>query len=87
MTHTVTIPVELPSEALVCSNEAPQEVGIHLRLLWLLEQVRTGHLSTGKAAELLGLTISDFMKSMAAHGIAHPNYSVDDLRREFGLIG
>jgi predicted HTH domain antitoxin len=87
MAHTVTIPVEVPSEALACSNEAPQEVGVHLRLLWLLEQVRTGNLSTGKAAELLGLPIADFMTTMAAHGIPHPNYSVDDLRREVGLVG
>ena len=87
MAQTVTIPVEVPTEALACSNEAPQEVSIHLRLLWLLEQVRTGHLSIGKAAELLGMSISDFMDTMAAHGIPHPNYSVDDLRREVGLAG
>jgi predicted HTH domain antitoxin len=87
MAHTVTIPVEVPSEALACTDEAPQAVGIHLRLLWLLEQVRTGHLSTGKAAELLGLSITEFMSTMAAHGIPHPNYSVDDLRREVGLVG
>jgi predicted HTH domain antitoxin len=87
MAHTVTIPVEVPAEALAFSNEAPQEVGVHLRLLWLLEQVRIGHLSTGKAAELLGLTISDFMTTMAAHCIPHPNFSVDDLRREVGLVG
>jgi predicted HTH domain antitoxin len=85
MAHTVTISVEIPSEALACSHQTPQEVGVHLRLLWLLDQVRIGHLSTGKAAELLGLTISDFMATMAAHGIPHPNYSVDDLVREVGL--
>jgi predicted HTH domain antitoxin len=87
MARTVTIPVDIPSEALACSHEAHQEVGIQLRLLWLLEQVRTGLLSTGKAAELLGLTVYGFMATMAAHGSPHPNYSIDDLRREGGLAG
>lgn len=86
MAQTVIIAVEIPVEALACSNEAPHQVSVHLRQLWLLEQVRTSRLSTGKAAELLGVSIADFMATMASHGIPHPNYSVHDLRREVGLV-
>jgi predicted HTH domain antitoxin len=83
----VTIPVEVPSEALKLSNESPEEARTHLLLLWLLDQARCGHLSIGKAAELLGIPVVDVMALMASHGIPHPNYTVDDLRREVGLAG
>jgi hypothetical protein len=86
MAPRVTIPVELPKDVLSLCPDAAQ-LGHDMVLLWLLDQVRIGHLSTGRAAELLQLPVAGVIDLMHDHGIPHPNYSVDDLRREVGLAG
>jgi hypothetical protein len=86
MVPRVTIPVELPQDALALCPDAAQ-VGHDMALLWFLDQVRTGRLSTGRAAELLQQPVAVVIDLLHAHGIPHPNYSVADLRREVGLAG
>ena len=86
MPANVTIPVALPADALgLCSD--PDQVGHEMAELWLLDHVRLGHLSAGRAAELLQISVTTLISRMADHGIPYPNYSVDDLRREVGLPG
>lgn len=53
-----------------------------MRELWVLEQVRTGRISTGKGAELCGLPRAAFMLLMGDHGIPVINYPVEDFEEE-----
>lgn len=82
MIARVTIPVDVPEEAIALSRESADQVRDHLRTLWILDLIRKGRISTGKAAELLALPVASMMELMAANGLPHPNYSVADLRRE-----
>ena len=86
MAPHITIPVELPQDALTLCPDA-EKLGHEMALLWLLDQVRLGHLSTGRTAELLQIPVAAVIELLHGHGIPHPNYSVDDLRREVGLAG
>ncbi len=86
MAPRVTIPIELPQDVLSLCPDAVQ-LGHDMVLLWLLDQVRLGNLSTGRASELLQVPLAAVIDLMHGHGIPFPNYSVDDLRREVGLAG
>jgi predicted HTH domain antitoxin len=85
MASRVTIPVELPQDVLsLCPDK--EQLGHDMALLWFLDQVRAGHLSIGRAAELLQLPTAAVMDLMHSHGLPYPNYSAEDLQRELDGI-
>lgn len=53
-----------------------------MRLLWLLEEVRSRRLGFGKAAELAGLPFAQFLLLMGKHYITPFDYDEDELTRE-----
>jgi predicted HTH domain antitoxin len=55
-----------------------------MRLLWFLEEVRLRRLGFGKAAELSGLPVAQFLLLMGKHQISPFNYDEDELARELG---
>lgn len=76
------IVVDLPDEAFQHRSWDPQEIAGELRLLWLLEEVRSRRLGFGKAAELAGLPLSQFLLLMGKHHITPFDYDEDELARE-----
>jgi len=86
MARQITIPAELPQDVLGLCPDAAQ-VGRDMALLRFLDQVRTGHVSTGRVAKLLQQPIAAVIDLLHRHGIPHPSDSIDDLRRESGLAG
>jgi predicted HTH domain antitoxin len=76
--------VELPAEAAQVDGRAPDAIAADLRLLWVLDRVRTGRISIGKAAELASMNRWDFMRVMGEHEIPVINYPPEDLARELG---
>jgi len=55
-----------------------------MRLLWFLEEVRSRRLGFGKAAELAGLPIAQFLLLMGKHQISPFDYDEGELARELG---
>jgi predicted HTH domain antitoxin len=55
-----------------------------MRVLWLLEEVRGRRLGHGKAAELAGVPLSDFLLLMGRHHITPFDFDDDELARELG---
>jgi predicted HTH domain antitoxin len=78
------IQVELPEEAFRGRTPDIREVAQELRLLWLLEEVRTRRLGFGKAAELAGLPQARFLDLMGQHSISPFDYDAEELAREVG---
>lgn len=74
---TLTIEVELPRDVLVALNITASEAGQVAKELVVLELFREGEISGGKAAEILGLTKSQFITLLAARGV--PYLDVDGL--------
>ena len=52
------------------------------KLLWILEEVRSRRLGFGKAAELSGLPLAQFLLLMGKHQISPFDYDEDELARE-----
>jgi predicted HTH domain antitoxin len=76
--------VELPEEAFRHRTWHPQEVAREMRLLWFLEEVRSRRLGFGKAAELSGLPVDQFLLLMGKHQISPFDYDEGELARELG---
>jgi predicted HTH domain antitoxin len=79
-----TVRVDLPDEAFQHRTWEPHEIAEELRLLWLLEEVRSRRLGYGKAAELAGIPLARFLALMGQHHITPFDYDADELARELG---
>ena len=55
-----------------------------MRLLWMLEEVRARRLGYGKAAELSGIPVAQFLLLMGKHQISPFDYDEKELTRELG---
>jgi predicted HTH domain antitoxin len=77
-----TVQVDLPEEAFQHRSWEPREVAEEMRLLWLLEEVRSRRLGYGKAAELAGIPVASFLLLMGRHHITPFDYDADELARE-----
>ena len=80
------VTVDLPEEAFQHRTWSPQEVAEEMRQLWLLEQVRSRRLGFGKAAELAGVPVANFLRLMGEHHITAFDYDDSELDRELGPV-
>ena len=76
----VAVRVELPQEVL--GNTDPSELGIELRRLWAVEQVRLQRIGVGKGAEVAEMPRAAFMQLLGEHGVPVIDYPVEELREE-----
>ena len=82
-----TISIEFPEEIIELFGE--EELKNFVRKLSVLDLVKKGKLSSGKAAEILGITRWDFMELMSDYDIPIANFPPEELERqakERGLI-
>ena len=70
--------LELPLETLEAAGITPAQTGTEVNRRLVLELYREGRVSLGKAAELAGLPLAEFLDFMAAHE-AYLNYDEEDL--------
>ena len=59
-----------------------EEVDQHIRLMAALKMFELGKLSSGKAAELAGMTRIEFIEACARYGVSVYNYGPDELDDE-----
>lgn len=78
----VTITMELPKELLMLTGKGESELSLELKKLLALELVRSGVLTYGKAAELMGISQAEFMTYLGQHGISIFDYTDEELRQE-----
>ncbi len=79
---SITVEVAFPQELLVALNIPVDQVG-QKTIEWIvLELYREGVISSGKAAELLGMTKGYFIDFLHQRNIPYLNWSDDELARE-----
>ena len=76
--------VDLPDEAFQHRSWEPREIAEEMRLLWLLEEVRSRRLGYGKAAELAEIPLARFLSLMGQHHITPFDYDTEELAGELG---
>lgn len=82
-----SVSIEFPEEVIELYEE--EELKNSVRKWSVLELVKNGKLSSGKAAEILGMTKWDFMELMSEYDIPMANFPPEELEKqakERGLI-
>ena len=75
-----TVSIELPEDVVKLFGE--KELEASLKKWTLLELVRIGKFSSGKAAEILGITRWEFMELMSSHDVPIANFPEEELERQ-----
>jgi predicted HTH domain antitoxin len=76
------VQVELDQDLVELLEERHQPVKQIARELIVLELYREGAVSSGKAAQLLGMPRGDFIRYASARGIPYLQLDAEELRRE-----
>ena len=83
MDTPVTVKVEMPSDLVAVADVS--QLGVELRRLWAVEQVRRKRLGVGRAAEVAEIPRAAFMRLLGEHGVPIIDYPVEDLQQELRL--
>jgi predicted HTH domain antitoxin len=83
---TLTVRLELPRDLLGALDVPQGRLESRLRELIALELFREGRISSGKAAELLGISKGEFIHLLAHHGVAYFTESPDELAAELAAV-
>jgi len=75
-----TLRIELPEEIVELFGE--KELEASLKKWAVLELVRADKLSSGKAAEILGVTRWEFMELMSSHDVPMADFPEEELERQ-----
>lgn len=84
MAEPVEVKVKVPSELVMLVK--PRRLEDELKLLAALELYREGRLSLGKAAEMAGLSLREFLYEMRVRGVPL-NYDLEELGEDLKTVG
>ena len=82
---TITVEVQIP-EGLRQLGLSDEDIRRQVPLLLVLNRLRQGLVSSGKAAELLGLSRRDFLDLLAKEGLPLYDPNDQELANEFKTI-
>ncbi len=82
--QTVSLKLEIPSDLLKLLRKSRQDMEREVRLWTALELFRQRKISAGKAAELAGISLADFMDITRQQGVEWTSYTDEELEAEIG---
>jgi predicted HTH domain antitoxin len=80
--ETLSLQVNLPSDLLSLLRLSPQEMEQEVQHWVALELFRMRKISAGKAAQVAGMTLYDFMDLTRQHNVAWIEYTDNELEAE-----
>ncbi len=76
------IQVEIPDEVLISLKETSQTVARELRLAAAVKLFELGKLSSGRAAQLAGLSRVEFLLTLGRYQVSPFSLTVEQLKRD-----
>jgi len=83
---TLTVSLDVPRDLLGALEVPREQLEARLRELIALELFREGRISSGKGAELLGLSKLEFIQLLAQHGLYYFTESPEELVGEVKML-
>ncbi len=77
-----TVSIELPEAAFAALRKAPAQFVREMRIAAAVKWYELGELSQDKAAEIAGLTRSEFLSALARFQVSPLQYSAEELSQE-----
>ena len=74
--------VEVPEEAMELFGESPERFGRQMYEAAIVKRYDEGRVSSGRGAELLGISRADFLDLLARHGVSPFQYTADELKED-----
>jgi predicted HTH domain antitoxin len=77
-----TIQITLPDEILISMKETPEELSREIRMAAAAKLYEIGKLSSGRAAELAGVSRVSFLQMLARYNVPIFNPTAEDLKQD-----
>jgi predicted HTH domain antitoxin len=81
-TETLPFPASTPENFESAVHMTRRELDYHLRLMAALKMFELGQISSGKAAELAGMSRIDFFQTCSRYRVSIINWQPEDFERE-----
>jgi predicted HTH domain antitoxin len=81
----VRMTIDMPEEALAALKKNPSEFQQEFRLAAAVKWYELKLLSQGRAAEVAGVSRSEFLAALGRFGVTPFQYDADEIRREESL--
>lgn len=81
-----TVNVELEDPLAKIARESARPIDQRMRELLILDLYREGHISSGVAGPMLGMSKWDFIRYAGERGIPYIRYSPGELERELEVL-
>lgn len=77
------IVLEIPDEILISLKETPSELSRDIRMLAAVKLYELGKLSSGRAAQLAGISRVSFLQSLSRYGVSMFELTSEELRQDY----
>ena len=75
--------IEVPDEVLISLKKTPSEFSKDILMLAAVKLYQMGKLSSGRAAQLVGIPRISFLQSLSKYGVPIFDLTAEELKRDF----